>query len=173
MFKLSNGNVKLIRANDANFYVNDSYSFTYIFGFKITMIMRTFKHSTKKKKEILKPNPQIQDYRLISLQTLYVWEHKKEIFLVQFDRDLFSAVGFFFLRWWLLGFLEERTMHLFWTFGIFITFVKALFCHSIGIRGKSQMQIKKKSTKRSSSAFPTASFQEARQVNLIALTLLQ
>ena len=82
-------------------------------------------------------------------------------------------VFFFFLRWWLLGFLEERTMHLFWTFGIFITFVKALFCHSIGIRGKSQMQIKKKSTKRSSSAFPTASFQEARQVNLIALTLLQ
>ena len=80
---------------------------------------------------------------------------------------------FFFLRWWLLSFLEERTMHLFWTFGIFITFVKALFCHSIGIRGKSQMQIKKKSTKRSSSAFPTASFQEARQVNLIALTLLQ
>ena len=91
---------------------------------------------------------------------------------MQFDRDLFSAVGFF-LRWWLLRFLEERTMHLFWTFGIFITFVKALFCHSIGIRGKSQMQIKKKSTKRSSSAFPTASFQEARQVNLIALTLLQ
>ena len=107
-------------------------------------------------------------YKLCTYESI-----KKEIFLVQFDRDLFSAVGFFFLRWWLLGFLEERTMHLFWTFGIFITFVKALFCHSIGIRGKSQMQIKKKSTKRSSSAFPTASFQEARQVNLIALTLLQ
>ena len=92
MFKLSNGNFKPIQANDANFYVNDSYSFTYIFGFRITLT--NFMHSTK---ILLKPNPKNQDYRLISLQTLYLWEHKKEIFLVQFDRDLFSAVGFFFL----------------------------------------------------------------------------
>ena len=65
---------------------------------------------------------------------------KKEIFLVQFDRDLFSAVGFF-LRWWLL-FLEERCI----CFGLLVSLsllLKLCFATLLGSVGKVRCRSKR------------------------------